>query len=540
MFAGKAPRIVSALLLVVPLLVVGCTTAATADDGIAEGEGEGDTGPGTDDIDGDGIANDEDPDIDGDGIPNASDADIDGDRIANEVDDDIDGDGIPNAEDDAPYGSNRPGVSGPWADADGDGLPNITDPDDDNDGIPDGVIGIGSCDGTPATSEDNDCDGYCLQIEAGLVPCDDGGLPGTGAPDRDGDGIPDNVDDDDDNDGIPDVDDTNPNGNDPCVGVEFFPPECFPSEEEPEPTCNVVTFNPAAPIPPRIMLVVDRSGSMNEGAAGFGGSKWNATVDSLVGPADGSSGGVVGQLEQGVEFGLQMYPAGGTFELQCVEGDVADNVTIGNHADIRNILRNSIAAGGTPTAAALSVARNALNALGPDGGQRAVILATDGGPNCNDSLDGNTCRCVASSADCAANNNNCLDDTNTVAAAAQLSQAGFPVYVLGLDGALSFADVLTRTAQAGGTGNFFTIGSAQSLASTIEDIAIRVGACRFDVTGAPSADQVAVTVDGITINRDTNRQNGWDLIDVDTVELFGDACATASRATQNVAVQTCF
>ncbi len=538
MFVGKAPRIVLALLLATPLaLTSACEDPAGP--GLDGGDGEIDAN----DLDGDGIANNQDPDIDGDGIANASDFDIDGDRIPNEIDDDVDGDGIINADDDTPFGFNPPGVSGPWADPDGDGIPNLLDPDDNNDGIPDGVEGVGSCDGgiTIATDESNDCDGFCLIIEGGLQPCDDGGIPGVGAPDADGDGIPDSIDPDDDNDGIPDGTDTNPRGNDLCVGLEGPPPPgCFPTEAEPDPTCNTTSFTPAEAIPPRILLVVDRSASMNSAAAGFAGSKWTATVDSLVGPADASNGGVVGQLEQRVEFGLLMYPVGGSTELQCVEGQVSEDVTLGNHDAIRTVLRNSPAVGGTPTAATLNVARNALNAMPAAGGQRAVILATDGGPNCNEDLDGQTCRCVAARDQCQNFPANCLDDTNTIAAAAALNLAGFPVFVLGLDGALSFSDVLTRTAQAGGTANFFSIGSSQVLAETIEDIALRVGSCRYTVSGGPSADRMEVSVDGQVVGRDTNHVNGWDLTGVNTVEFFGAACDVASRATQNVAVKTCF
>ena len=277
MFVGKAPRFVLALLLGAPLaLTTACDPAGGTGDGgpIVPGE------PTADDIDGDGIANNDDNDIDGDANANAADADMDGDRIPNEIDDDGDGDGDINIDDDTPYGSNPPGVTGPWADLDNDGIPNITDPDDDNDGRPDGIDGIGSCDGgvTVAADENHDCDGYCIEVEAGFVTCNDGALDGSGAPDRDGDGVPDSIDPDDDNDGIPDGTDTNPNGNDFCVGLEGPPPPgCFPTEEPVDPSCSTRTFNPAAPIPPRILLVVDRSGSMNTAAQGFAGSKWDAT-----------------------------------------------------------------------------------------------------------------------------------------------------------------------------------------------------------------------------------------------------------------------
>jgi hypothetical protein len=511
------------------------------------------TGPGTDDIDGDGVPNDEDGDVDDDGIPNAVDLDIDGDRVPNELDNDIDGDGIANPDDNTDYGANPDGVDGPQADPDGDGLPNLTDPDDDNDGIPDGVAGIGSCDGsTPAADEGSDCDGFCVDIESGFTPCNDGTPdnpvnPGSGAPDNDGDGIVNPLDPDDDNDGIPDGEDNNDNGNDPCVGLEGPPPAiCVddPGEGEgegegPGPNCSVQTFDPADPVPPRILLVVDKSGSMNEDAPGFGNSKWFATVDAI--------DGVTHQLETRVEFGLVMYPEGGSEDEQCVAGAGLDEpVQLNNADEIVDSLtpfggNESIAAGGTPTAVALVQARASLAALPADGGQRAIILATDGGPNCNESLNGNTCRCVAPDPQqCRDFSANCLDDVNTIAAANAVNQAGFPVFVLGIDGALNFQDVLRGVAQAGGTGNFFTVDSGDALATTIEDIADRVAACRFDLPGAANPDNVTVSVDGAPIARDTGRANGWDLIDVDTLELFGSACDAAAAAVQNVEVETCF
>jgi hypothetical protein len=537
----SAPRLLLAL-AVCAIAAVGCAETTPAVDDTRRGPGD----KTDEDRDGDGIPNDRDPDIDGDGIPNGSDHDMDGDRIPNEADDDIDGDGIPNDRDDTPFGYNPPGTTGPWVDTDGDGIPNIFDNDDNGDGIPDGVDGPGSCDGGITVSHDEsaDCDGFCIDVEAGYVPCDDGAVPGSGLPDTDGDGIPDVIDEDDDNDGIPDGGDTNPRGNDPCVGLEGPPPAiCLeePGEGEGEPpNCSTRTFDPADPVPPRILLVVDRSGSMNETANGFSGTKWDAAQEALIGPRSGAHTGVIGQLGTSVEFGLFMYPAGSGTDLQCTAGSPQDSVALNNYPDIRNAMRSTTPGGGTPTASALLIARNELSRLPAVGGQRAVILVTDGGPNCNDSLNGNTCRCVADPSQCRSFAANCLDDVNTIAAANQLNQAGFPVFVLGIDGALAFSDVLTRIAQAGGTGNFFGIGSTQSLATTIEAIATRVGSCRFEISGAPRPEQVSVAVDGTPVNRDANRQNGWDLVGVNTIELFGAACNAAQGATQNVSVQTCF
>ncbi|MBM4280151.1 MAG: VWA domain-containing protein [Deltaproteobacteria bacterium] len=530
---------------------VGCSEPQSVDGGNDE--------PSANDVDGDGIPNGEDGDVDGDGYPNAVDLDIDGDRIPNEIDDDIDSDGTANGDDDTPFGANPDGVVGPWADADADGEPNLLDADDDNDGVPDGVAGNNDCNGDGiAEPEDADCDGFCIDPEGSYVPCDDGALPGTGAPDSDGDGIPNPIDPDDDNDGVPDGEDPTDTGVDPCIGLEGPPPEeCNTpvgedppddgdgggggneGEDELPPNCTEQVFDPAEPIPPRIMLVVDRSGSMNDDAVGFPGSKWDTAVDTL--------DTVTHQLETSVELGLALYPAGADQDQLCSAGSLAVAVRLNNANAIVSALNDTGPGGGTPTATTLLVARGNLSALGSQGGQRAIVLATDGGPNCNDSLNGNTCTCVARRDDgspdqqqCRDFSANCLDDVNTIAAAAQVASAGFPVFVLGLPGTENFSGVLRSTAQAGGTNDFYNANSASSLAQSLEEIAIRLGSCRFDLPGSPRPDQITVAVDGAPVARDAGRDDGWDLIDSNTIELFGPACEGASRAQQDVTVTTCF
>ena len=502
--------------------------------------------PGDDpnDVDGDGTPNDEDGDLDGDGIPNASDFDIDGDLIPNAIDDDVDGDGTDNADDDAPFGANPDNLDGPWADPDGDGEPNLDDPDDDNDGVPDGVFGQNDCngDGIPEP-EDADCDGFCIDLEGAVNTCDDGAPPGSGAPDDDGDGIPNPLDPDDDNDGIPDGDDGNPSGGDPCFQLEGPPdPGCLEQpgegegegpaegEGEPNPGCRDDNFSPADPVPPRVLLVVDRSGSMDIPADGFNGSKWDGAVATL--------DTVTHDLESTIEMGLVLYPAGAGVDQQCTSGRVEESVALNNADEITSALRNTGPGGGTPTAPTLLVAGAALTALGSDGGQRAVILVTDGGPNCNASLNGNTCRCVSTPDQCLNFAENCLDDVNTIGAARQLNTLGFPTFVLTVPGAENFNDVLNGLAVAGGTGAFYETTSSGALADALGDIANRLGSCRFDLPGSPRADGISVDIDGAAVGRDPNRQNGFDLVDVDTVELFGTACDNATQA-NNVHIESC-
>jgi hypothetical protein len=515
------------------------------------------------DVDGDGIVDSEDGDIDNDGIPNAVDLDIDGDRTGNEEDGDIDGDGIANADDDDPWGANPDGVDGPYADPDDDGVPNGLDNDDDGDGVPDGVDGANDCNGDGILEdENNDCDGFCLFPESGLVTCDDGSPPGTGSPDLDGDGTPDTIDPDDDGDNVPDLDDTQPGGSDPCVGIEIAPPaSCFPPDPDPPgdtdpdqpvvptpedpppdepppgPVCSTETFDPQQPIPPRILLVVDRSASMEETAPGFSGSKWEATREALVGPLFGADDGVVGQLETTVEMGLLTYPADSADDV-CAEGQLVRAIDIENHGSIKTAMYFTEPTGATPTAASLLQAKGVLDFLSDDGGQRAIILATDGGPNCNRTLDGDTCRCVGTRTQCQNFSANCLDDVNAVGAASQLAGAGYPVYVLGINGSESFGDVLTAMASAGGTGDYTPVSSSASLATAIEGIATEVGTCLFDVAGFPDEGTLTVKVDGVAKPHDNTRSNGWDLVGLSTLELFGPAC-DAARTAQAITVERC-
>ena len=513
------------------------------------------------DFDGDDIPNAVDSDLDGDGFPNVADSDLDGDLVPNREDDDIDGDGTLNGDDTTPFGANPEGLDGPFADPDGDGQPNLDDPDDDDDGIPDGVFGQNDCngDGIPEP-EDADCDGFCIDIEGGVNVCDDGAPAGTGGSDDDGDGLPNPLDGDDDNDGIPDGEDGNPSGGDPCFAIEGPPdPGCIlppgegegegegegggegegegegggggEGEGEPTPGCRDDNFSPGDPIPPRVMLTVDRSGSMDSPADGFNGSKWDGAVATL--------DTVTHQLQSTIEMGLVLYPAGDSQNDQCRAGGIEERVQLNNADNITSALQSTGPGGGTPTAPTLLVAGVALTALGSNGGQRAVILVTDGGPNCNESLDGDSCRCVSSdAADCVGFAGNCLDDVNTIGVARQLNNLGFPTFVLTVPGAENFNDVLNNLAVAGGTGAFYETTSANDLAAALEDIAVRLGACRFDLPGSPRADGISVDIDGAEVGRDPQRQNGYDLVDANTIELCGTACDNANRAT-NVHVESC-
>lgn len=385
--------------------------------------------------------------------------------------------------------------------------------------IPDGVID------DDVDDENIDADGYCYYPEIGYVPCDDGAPPGSGPLDPPG------------GPGIGEPGDNEPDPNEPGANEpDTNEPGVGPGNEPEPPTeCTEEAFNQGTPVPPRILLVVDKSGSMGDDAVGYNGSKWDGATTAL--------SSVVTALDDEVEFGLMLYPDGNANNNVCREGAVEVGVSLSRAEDIVDELEGTNPGGGTPTAATLGRAIAALTQLGDEGGARAVILATDGGPNCASNLNPQTCRCV--NPDGCNDSLNCLDDVASVAAASALNQQGFPTFVIGIPGSENFTDVLSALANAGGSAAagatpYYQANDATALSGAIEEVAARVGSCRFDLANAPQdAGDVIVRVGDTLIPRDPGRSIGWDLVDDDTVELFGDACDDVIRLSSSVTVSYC-
>lgn len=433
-------------------------------------------------------------DLDGDGQPDAF--DTDGDGVADAID--SDGDGRPDA-----YDTDGDGALDDW---DGDGEP---------DAVPPGVYD-GDLDG-----ENSDADGFCFAVESGWYECEDGAPPGSGVPGTPALGdpglggdapAPPAADDSDDNDVF-----TPGTGNSPEV-------------------CEEVLFPASETIPPRILLVVDKSGSMEEEAVGYPGSKWDGAVASL--------SAVVSSLSGDVDFGLMLFPDGDAASQVCRAGALEVSVGANNAQAIVAELEATAPGGGTPTAKTLGKALDQLSALPAAGGSRVVVLATDGGPNCNTELNPATCRCVQPGQ--CSDARNCLDDTEATSAAASLNAAGFSVFVIGIPGSENFTDVLNGLADAGGTAQpgatrYYQANNASGLASALENIASRVATCRFDLAhSVPSDADITVTAGGVTVPADPSRTNGWTLVDSDTIELFGAACDSLVNTPANVRIDACY
>jgi hypothetical protein len=317
-------------------------------------------------------------------------------------------------------------------------------------------------------------------------------------------------------------------------------------------SCIDAAVEAASPETAELVLVVDRSGSMNAAAPGYGTTRWLGVKQALV--------DVTAELQSRVAFGLALFPSPGEEDTCSVGGDgavVLVEPEVETAAAIATVLDgfDTEPLGATPTAAALGAARAWLRAH-PSSRPRAVLLATDGGPNCNAALDPLSCRCsTGEDQDCADSAFTdpelaaqlCLDDRAAVDAVAALRADGVSTFLVGIPGVENFSDVLRRMATAGGTllpgpTGFYLARDRATLQAAIADVGRRVSGCTVDIPGIDlqGPGRIDATLDGAPILRDVDGagEEGFDVVDADTIVLFGQACeAWGDGAT--VAIASC-
>lgn len=252
----------------------------------------------------------------------------------------------------------------------------------------------------------------------------------------------------------------------PACEIADLPQECGTSSQ----TADIKTVN--------MLLVVDKSGSMEDTPGDFVDNKWVSLGSAL----KGALGGVQDQMN----LGLILYPYdpanGDPAQNACTvsSGPEAVNVGIGPGTTTVNqivrIVEETTPSGGTPTAAALQAAYNYYTtgegASLP--GDKYVLLATDGGPNCNptntlckDNADLCTINLDAQNPDsmvtCAAGRNCCintatkqvrsdlcLDSMAVVDNIVKLKNVGVTTYVVGIPGTEAYSEYLDQFAEASG------------------------------------------------------------------------------------------
>lgn len=270
-----------------------------------------------------------------------------------------------------------------------------------------------------------------------------------------------------------------------CVGVV-----CVPE------ACQGDAFN-AEPTPANVMIVFDRSGSMDE-SLGPDGTKWDVgreAIDTLLASASSA-----------ISFGLSVYPGynqscsqGG----QCQEGDIPYDLGA-DRQDIVDYLNDAdTCMYGTPTAENLETLLD-LDSLQDPTRNNFVLLVTDGQSTCD-----NPVPVVGD-----------LYDLNP----------SVKTFVVGFGNGVD-PDELEDMATAGGTARptdpaYYQADDAVSLQAALTDIVGAVLGCEYTVSDAgDDPDQLYVYFNGTRVPRDPTGQTGWDVdLAAGRITFAGNAC----------------
>lgn len=282
---------------------------------------------------------------------------------------------------------------------------------------------------------------------------------------------------------------------------------------------------------PTVMFVLDRSASMNSSMDDSLSSltRWE-TLRSALATA-------LPSVDQTIAIGALVFPAISSSNVNCSVASKADLLpALGNVATLTRLIGSTTPGGSTPTAQAIDTAAKIMLDLRAATQARALVLATDGGPNCNSNLSALVCRCLSTDPTglgICQSSLECLDDQRTEQTIAKYQKQGLPTYVIGIQSAgdNTLDDVLNAMAIAGGrprTGaneSYYAATSASELNSALTTIRDQVGTCTFLTTSVPDQNgSIVVNINGNEIPSEQwlwgNKANG-------EIVLLGDACQAA-------------
>ncbi|XXX82412.1 vWA domain-containing protein [Sorangium sp. So ce134] len=283
----------------------------------------------------------------------------------------------------------------------------------------------------------------------------------------------------------------------------------------------------AAPREVHLVIVLDRSESMTKG--------WEASDRWTM--VKGALGTALDAIQDRMSVGLQLFP---TDDHCGMDPGMDLSVAVAPGATsvpaIKARLEGTAPAGATPTAGALERALRYLTQGAGSAlqGDRYVLLATDGGPNCGQdpamtcpaatcttNMDGD-CPAVVENCCSGGAADACLDDARTAQQVRDLRAAGIKTFVVGIPGTTAYADVLDELAAEGGTATsessprYFEVVDAASLGETLTGITRDlVRSCELALEAEPpDRAKVNVYIDGEVLPKAGD--DGWDYDDSTT------------------------
>lgn len=329
----------------------------------------------------------------------------------------------------------------------------------------------------------------------------------------------------------------------------FIPDDADPNQRPPAQDAGGFCGHEIIPTlfdPPTLYFVLDRSGSMSDAVEGL--TKYTALEIAIV--------DLVRHIGARARIGAAAFPAAhpesscqpGVEVFPVTTGDPASFIDTGKDGPVTTAFAGAIhlaPRGGTPTGATLE---ELLPHLSNIDGKTYVILATDGGPNCNPDAKCSALNCIPNIENlpgCSGDRNcctaetygslNCLDAGRTVRAVEALATAGITSYIIGLPGGPDdpgteiYGWLLDEMAIAGGAARegspkYFAIDVMSELRSVLAAIGAEIIAtCDYTLAEAPEdPGKVNVYFDHDVIVQDEG--DGWYWTGPTSISLAGKAC----------------
>jgi len=301
-----------------------------------------------------------------------------------------------------------------------------------------------------------------------------------------------------------------------------------------DPNCGVKNFTLQKGLPPDLLIVLDRSGSMADSPSSGGASKWDQMTAAI--------NMVVTQLQGQIKWGLEMFPHDNDCGVS-VSMDVP--IAANDAAAISTAISAQMPDGSTPTADAINAGAQYLGTVG-DSNPKYILLATDGEPNCGTSMPttGGTCTCPPPTT--LMGTNCCIlgacipcstvaaggDDTAAAEqAVTTAANAGVHTFVIGIATDPGADDVLNTMAKNGlearpGTTQYYPVANQNDLVTAINTIAGQIISCSFAMQQAPpNPDFVEIDVNNSKVPRDPMHMDGWDFGPGDlSIQFYGSYC----------------
>jgi von Willebrand factor type A domain len=264
-------------------------------------------------------------------------------------------------------------------------------------------------------------------------------------------------------------------------------------------SCSPTVFT-VTPVTPYIQLMVDGSGTMDDGLGG-GNSKYDSVRDALT----TATTGLLNPLENKALFGVSIYTSQQTCPKLFTQACALANMTA-----IRNEFGQTQPQVTDPLPEAIDAMVTNFATV-PAGAKKYIVLATDGVPN-----------------SCTSNTGDRTDDAVTATTAAYT--AGISTYVIGLGNVpTSFLQPMANAGVNTTTGTVYQSADATALATNYTAIFNTIIDCEMTLDGTIDVAQASlgtVKSNGTALTYSTD----WTAVDDHTIKLVGTACSDYNAA----------